>query len=90
MHKNSIDLADFGFIGLGYSTTAFMISIIVFACVVCSPLILCFRKLPGSMVIVGSNSLAIAAACHASTASTANCPDYKIPKLGPARGLKEL
>ncbi|KAL3954246.1 hypothetical protein ACCO45_012202 [Purpureocillium lilacinum] len=71
MRDNSLGLSDFGFVGLGYSTTAIMVSIIVFAVAICFPLVLSARKLPGNMVIVGSNSLAIAASCHASAASTA-------------------
>ncbi|PCD25522.1 hypothetical protein AU210_014625 [Fusarium oxysporum f. sp. radicis-cucumerinum] len=66
---NSIGLSGFGFIAVGYSTMAIMVAIVVFAVVICVPLLLSMRRLPGDMVIMGSNSLAIAAACHASKAS---------------------
>jgi hypothetical protein len=68
---NSIGLSDFGFVGFGYSTKGMLASIVVFAVIICVPLVLAFREVPGKMVVVGSNSLAIAAACHASTISKA-------------------
>ncbi|KAJ6441118.1 hypothetical protein O9K51_06913 [Purpureocillium lavendulum] len=71
MTNNTLGLSDFGFVGLGYSTVAIMISIVIFAITICIPILLGVWRLPGNNVIVGSNSLAIAAACHASTVSSA-------------------
>ncbi|RKK68116.1 hypothetical protein BFJ69_g13911 [Fusarium oxysporum] len=72
---NSMGLSGFGFIAVGYSTIAIMVAIVVFAVVICVPLLLSMRRLPGDMVIVGSKSLAIAAACHASKASKVDISD---------------
>ncbi|KAL5597141.1 hypothetical protein FOBRF1_010934 [Fusarium oxysporum] len=72
---NSMGLSGFGFIAVGYSTIAIMVAIVVFAVVICVPLLLSMRRLPGDMVIVGSNSLAIAAACHVSKASKVDISD---------------
>ncbi|KAH7233979.1 uncharacterized protein BKA55DRAFT_580583 [Fusarium redolens] len=60
----SLDLSHIGFVSVGYSTVAGLITIIVFIVILCIPLVLSLRKLPGDMVVVGSNSLAFAAACH--------------------------
>ncbi|ENH74955.1 hypothetical protein FOC1_g10002500 [Fusarium oxysporum f. sp. cubense race 1] len=75
---NSMGLSGFGFIAVGYSTIAIMVAIVVFAVVICVPLLLSMRRLPGDMVIVGSNSLAIAAACHASKASKVDISDCSV------------
>ncbi|KAF4959278.1 hypothetical protein FSARC_10794 [Fusarium sarcochroum] len=72
----SINLDDISFIAIGYSTVAGLIAVIAFAVILCIPLLLSLRKLPGDMVVVGSNSLAIAAACHVSkrcTPSSSSC-----------------
>lgn len=76
MQDNKLGLSDYGFVALGYSTTGIMISIIVFAVILCIPLVLAFRKLPGKGTIVGSNSLAIAAACHAPECSKAEIVNH--------------
>ncbi|KAM5362963.1 hypothetical protein ACJA88_013787 [Fusarium oxysporum] len=75
---NSMGLSGFGFIAVGYSTIAIMVAIVVFAVVISVPLLLSMRRLPGDMVIVGSNSLAIAAACHASKASKVDISDCSV------------
>ncbi|PCD31466.1 hypothetical protein AU210_011117 [Fusarium oxysporum f. sp. radicis-cucumerinum] len=75
---NSMGLSGFGFIAVGYSTIAIMVAIVVFAVVISVPLLLSMRRLPGDMVIVGSNSLAIAAACYASKASKVDISDCSV------------
>ncbi|KAF5662420.1 hypothetical protein FHETE_7966 [Fusarium heterosporum] len=60
----SLDLSHIGFVAVGYSTVAGLIAIVVFIVILCIPLVLSLRELPGDMVVVGSNSLALAAACH--------------------------
>lgn len=69
MEGNNMGLSDHGFVGLGYSPVALLAFIVVFAIAMCVPLILGLRRLPGDMVVVGSNSFAMAAACHGSTIS---------------------
>jgi hypothetical protein len=70
-YKNAVSKeasADIGipdaFIGVGYSSKAILAVLIVACVMVIFPIALGFRKLPGPMIIVGSNSLAISAACH--------------------------
>ncbi|KAL1855006.1 hypothetical protein Plec18170_004418 [Paecilomyces lecythidis] len=69
MEGNNMGLSDHGFVGLGYSPIALLAFIVVFVAAMCVPLVLGLRRLPGDMVVVGSNSFAMAAACHASTIS---------------------
>ncbi|KAM0553267.1 hypothetical protein ACHAPJ_007557 [Fusarium lateritium] len=78
---DSIKLDDIAFIAIGYSTVAGLIAVIVFAVILCIPLLLSLRKLPGDMVVVGSNSLAIAAACHVSKSSGPSPSGY-VPERG--------
>ncbi|WKT49436.1 hypothetical protein QSH57_014366 [Fusarium oxysporum f. sp. vasinfectum] len=71
-----------------------MVAIVVFAVVICVPLLLSMRRLPGDMVIVGSNSLAIAAACHASKASKVDISDCsgkkKVTIGGHCRSMRRI
>ncbi|KAJ4256234.1 hypothetical protein NW762_009313, partial [Fusarium torreyae] len=87
---DSIKLTDIAFIAIGYSTVAGLITVIVFAVIICIPLLLSFRKLPGDMVVVGSNSLAIAAACHVSKSSRPSPSGYVIEReaSGSAPGVE--
>ncbi|KAF4435891.1 hypothetical protein F53441_13399 [Fusarium austroafricanum] len=66
----SLDLSQIGFVSVGYSTVAGLIAVVVFIVILFTPLVLSLRKLPGDMVVVGSNSLAFAAACHVPTTSS--------------------
>ncbi|KAH6877091.1 hypothetical protein B0T10DRAFT_552213 [Thelonectria olida] len=71
MSVNRMGFSGYGFVAMGYSTTAIVASIAVFAAVICVPLVFSAKRMPSNMVIVGSNSLAIAAACHGSVVSKA-------------------
>lgn len=62
------------FVGLGYSTSAIVASIVVFAIMVFVTVWLAWKQMPGSegqALVVGTNSLAISAACHPSELSSA-------------------
>ncbi|KAK5651838.1 hypothetical protein OQA88_11607 [Cercophora sp. LCS_1] len=71
----SIGLSEQAFIGLGYSTSAILLSLAVFSVMALAPVWLGWRYLPGDWkgmgraVVVGTNSLAISAACHPSELS---------------------
>jgi hypothetical protein len=54
---------------IGYSTTAVLTMLLVSLFLISIPIVLSVKKLPANMVNVGSNSIAISAACHASTQS---------------------
>ncbi|KAF2969729.1 hypothetical protein GQX73_g3813 [Xylaria multiplex] len=56
---------------LGYSPISLLVVPIVATILITIPIILSFKKLPANMIIVGSNSLSISAACHASSLSRA-------------------
>lgn len=56
---------------IGYSAPAVLGILAVALFLIGVPLVLSVRKLPSNMVNVGSNSIAISAACHASTESKA-------------------
>ncbi|KAJ2996647.1 hypothetical protein NUW58_g906 [Xylaria curta] len=56
---------------VGYSPKSLVAVPIVAAIVITIPILLSLKKFPPNVVIVGSNSLAIAAACHASSISQA-------------------
>lgn len=59
-------LPDDTFVIIGYSVWA-LLGLLVFCCVlICVPVFLSIAKLPGDTVNVGSNSIAISAACHVS------------------------
>ncbi|KAI1764186.1 hypothetical protein GGR53DRAFT_530815 [Hypoxylon sp. FL1150] len=61
-------------IAVGYSGKA-LLSLLVVSCVlIMIPFLLSFKRLPQNIVNIGSNSLAISAACHASTLSRAVKP----------------
>ncbi|KAK3315700.1 hypothetical protein B0H66DRAFT_559574 [Apodospora peruviana] len=66
---SSIGLSDAGFIGLGYSPTAIIAAVVLFLVMCTAPIVIALRQLPGNIPVVGTNSLAISAACHASTLS---------------------
>lgn len=66
---NPTSLTGVGFIGIGYSSSAILACFLAFVFLACVPLVLGTRRLPGDMVIAGSNSLVISAACHASIIS---------------------
>lgn len=67
----SVGLSPEGFVGLVYSTSAMIASIVVFSIMVLVPVWLASRYLPGGAEgvkkgVVGTYSLAISAACHPS------------------------
>lgn len=69
------------FVGLGYSTSAMLCAILLFAVMMLVPVWLARGYLPGDgpdtggrSVLVGTNSLAVAAACHPSSLSKALVP----------------
>ncbi|TGJ83976.1 hypothetical protein E0Z10_g4817 [Xylaria hypoxylon] len=74
-HYNEIDsqpgLPEDSAVVIGYSPISLIVVLIVTTTLVTIPIILSFKKLPPNMVTVGSNSLAISAACHASSLSQA-------------------
>ncbi|CAJ2514200.1 Uu.00g023190.m01.CDS01 [Anthostomella pinea] len=57
-------LSDDAFIGIGYSTVAILIVLIVYNVLALIPLVLCWFRMKGPMVLGGFNSLVISAACH--------------------------
>ncbi|KAI0410837.1 hypothetical protein F5X98DRAFT_384830 [Xylaria grammica] len=59
-------------VAVQYSLTSLVVLIAVSSVLVTIPLILAFKKLPSNITQPGSNSLAISAACHASTISRAS------------------
>ncbi|KAI2770771.1 hypothetical protein F4815DRAFT_496933 [Daldinia loculata] len=71
-------------IALGYSGYSLLVMLVVSCFLILLPAILSIKKLPSNMVIIGSNSLALSAACHVSslshavssraTSSFADCP----------------
>jgi len=67
MQDRSLGISESGFIGLGYSPKAIFASFCLLLAVTLIPLGLGFWKIPPTSIIVGTNSLAISAACHAST-----------------------
>ncbi|KAI0533756.1 hypothetical protein GGR58DRAFT_485453 [Xylaria digitata] len=69
---------------IGYSPISLLVVPIVATILITIPIILSFKKLPPNMVIVGSNSLAISAACHASSLSRATLDNraQDIPRDG--------
>lgn len=69
MEENKMGFSVYGFVATGHSSTAIATRIGVFVVLVSVPLALSATKMSSSMVIVGTNSLTIAAACHSSTAS---------------------
>ncbi|KAI1658111.1 hypothetical protein F4813DRAFT_54132 [Daldinia decipiens] len=60
-------------IALGYSGYSLLVMLVVSCFLILLPAILSIKKLPSNMVIVGSNSLALSAACHVSSLSHAVC-----------------
>ncbi|KAI0398924.1 hypothetical protein F4802DRAFT_591524 [Xylaria palmicola] len=65
---------------IGYSPISLLVVPIATTILIMIPIILSFKKLPPNMVIVGANSLAISAACHASNLSQARL-DNKTQKI---------
>ena len=59
-------ISNSGFIGLGYSPKGILATLVLFSLTAIIPMVLGAMRLPKSMVVVGTNSLAISAACHAS------------------------
>ncbi|KAI0868376.1 hypothetical protein GGS24DRAFT_513528 [Hypoxylon argillaceum] len=64
-------LPDDSAVRVGFSPISLLVVPTIATFLVTIPIILGFKKLPRDMVIVGSNSLAISAACHASSLSQA-------------------
>ncbi|KAI6082383.1 hypothetical protein F4821DRAFT_216117 [Hypoxylon rubiginosum] len=58
-------------IAVGYSGKSLLAMLVVSCVLITIPFILSFKRLPPNMVNIGSNSLAISAACHASVLSHA-------------------
>jgi hypothetical protein len=58
-------------VGVGYSVWALLALLLATCVLVCVPIALSYQKLPGDMVIVGCNSLAISASCHVSPVDNA-------------------
>lgn len=57
-------LSDDAYVGIGYSTMSLLV-LLVIACVLATvPILLCMKHKRGSMVVGGSNSFVISAACH--------------------------
>ncbi|GAW25293.1 hypothetical protein SAMD00023353_0401920 [Rosellinia necatrix] len=65
-------LPDYTAVSIGYSLLSLLVLIIVSIALVTIPLILTRKILPSNITLPGSNSLAISAACHASTVSQAS------------------
>ncbi|KAI0847467.1 hypothetical protein F5Y00DRAFT_271216 [Daldinia vernicosa] len=75
-------------IALGYSGYSLLVMLVVSCFLILLPAILSIKKLPSNMVIIGSNSLALSAACHVSSLSHAVASratplfaDYSTPSL---------
>ncbi|KAF3018204.1 hypothetical protein E8E14_012274 [Neopestalotiopsis sp. 37M] len=62
-------------IAFGYSSTAVLVCLIIFVASTLVPIAVALRRLPGNTTVVGSESLAISAACHVS-ANPKNMRDY--------------
>ncbi|KAI1477430.1 hypothetical protein F4774DRAFT_196462 [Daldinia eschscholtzii] len=58
-------------VALGYSGYSLLVMLTVSCFLILLPAILSLKKLPSNMVIIGSNSLALSAACHVSRLSYA-------------------
>ncbi|KAI0099440.1 hypothetical protein F4814DRAFT_442966 [Daldinia grandis] len=58
-------------IALGYSGYSLLVMLVVSCFLILLPAILSIKRLPSNMVIIGSNSLALSAACHVSSLSYA-------------------
>ncbi|KAI1360601.1 hypothetical protein F5Y08DRAFT_348662 [Xylaria arbuscula] len=56
---------------VGFSPIYLLVVLIVSSILITIPIIFGFKKLPSNMIVVGANSLAISAACHASCLSHA-------------------
>ncbi|KAI0436193.1 hypothetical protein F4803DRAFT_543152 [Xylaria telfairii] len=56
---------------IGYSPISLLVVLIVSSILITIPIIVGSKKLPSDMVVVGANSMAISAACHASCLSQA-------------------
>lgn len=52
------------FVGIGYSTTAILVTFLISLFLITVPIALSLKKYQGSMVVAGSNSMVISAACH--------------------------
>lgn len=64
-------LPDGTVVAVGYSSWALLVLIVLSCVLVCLPVALSLLKLPGDIVNVGSNSIAISAACHVSPEANA-------------------
>ncbi|ETS82215.1 hypothetical protein PFICI_07217 [Pestalotiopsis fici W106-1] len=62
-------LPDGTIVSVGYSTWSLIVMLAVSVTLVTIPIALSFKKLPSGSLIVGSNSMAISAACHVSSVS---------------------
>lgn len=59
------------FIAFGYSSTAVLVCVLTFVSFILVPIATALPRLPGNTTVVGSESLAISAACHVSVLSMA-------------------
>lgn len=57
-------LSDDAYVGIGYSTMALLVLFVIAFVLATIPLLLCIKHKRGSMVVGGSNSFVISAACH--------------------------
>lgn len=57
-------LSDDAFVGVGFSTSALLVVIVVGCVLAVVPLVLCSRRMKDAMVLGGCNSMVISAACH--------------------------
>ncbi|ETS81315.1 hypothetical protein PFICI_06317 [Pestalotiopsis fici W106-1] len=56
-------------IAFGYSSTTLLVCLVIFIASILVPIVVALSRLPGNTTVVGSESLAISAACHVSTKS---------------------
>lgn len=69
-----LGLSDDAYIGIGFSSLA-ILTVFILACVLVPvPIALCIPRIDGDMVIGGSNSRVISAACHAPPSSATPAP----------------
>ena len=73
----SIGISADGFVGLGYSTLAIGLAVLLFCVLIVTPVVLGMRWIDKgtNVVLVGTNSLAISAACHPSSLTKAEEED---------------
>ncbi|KAL0939943.1 uncharacterized protein CTRU02_206553 [Colletotrichum truncatum] len=74
---DTISLPPDAVVGLGTSSLPVLMLIILGSIMMAGPIILSLKRLPGYMPVVGSNSLAMAAACRVSPLSKVPTTEYK-------------